>query len=147
MYKWKKFTNESKGKPEQKFDAAFGTTLRISKCFQRSKKQKIYSTCDIIPLHWCVIVRQRIELTGLVRLTASSSNILWPEVSIEQAVSTWVRLWMFRYLVFGLIFILYSDGVDYSLGTADDELWPLIQGKLDVLNKVGLSKDNFKVCV
>ncbi len=33
-----------------------------------------------------------------------------------------------------------------TLGTADDELWPLIQGKLDVLNKVGLSKDNFKVC-
>ncbi len=34
-----------------------------------------------------------------------------------------------------------------TLGTADDELWPLIQGKLDVLNKVGLSKDNFKVCI
>jgi SWI/SNF-related matrix-associated actin-dependent regulator 1 of chromatin subfamily A len=30
-------------------------------------------------------------------------------------------------------------------GTADDELWPLIQSKLDVLNKVGLSKDNFQV--
>ena len=29
------------------------------------------------------------------------------------------------------------------LGTADDELWPLIQKKLDVLNKAGLSKDNF----
>ena len=28
-------------------------------------------------------------------------------------------------------------------GTADDELWPLIQRKLDVLNKAGLSKDNF----
>ena len=28
-------------------------------------------------------------------------------------------------------------------GTADDELWPLIQKKLDVLNKAGLSKDNF----
>lgn len=28
-------------------------------------------------------------------------------------------------------------------GTADDHLWPLIQGKLDVLNKAGLSKDNF----
>jgi hypothetical protein len=44
-------------------------------------------------------------------------------------------------------FFFASDGVDYFLGTADDELWPLIQGKLDVLNKVGLSKDNFKVCV
>jgi hypothetical protein len=33
--------NESKGKPEQKFDAAFGTTARIKKCFQR-KKQKLY---------------------------------------------------------------------------------------------------------
>jgi hypothetical protein len=32
-------TNESKGKPEQKFDAAFGTTLRISKYFQRSKQK------------------------------------------------------------------------------------------------------------
>jgi len=28
-------------------------------------------------------------------------------------------------------------------GTADDELWPLLQNKLDVLNKAGLSKDNF----
>ena len=28
-------------------------------------------------------------------------------------------------------------------GTADDELWPLLQKKLDVLNKAGLSKDNF----
>ncbi|XP_050545725.1 SWI/SNF-related matrix-associated actin-dependent regulator of chromatin subfamily A-like protein 1 [Daktulosphaira vitifoliae] len=29
-------------------------------------------------------------------------------------------------------------------GTADDHLWPLIQSKLNVLNKAGLSKDNFK---
>jgi hypothetical protein len=28
--RWKKFTIESKGKPEQKFEAAFGTTFRIS---------------------------------------------------------------------------------------------------------------------
>ena len=28
--------------------------------------------------------------------------------------------------------------------TADDVLWPMIQGKLDVLNKAGLSKDNFE---
>jgi hypothetical protein len=35
-----KSTNESKGKPEQKFDAAFGTTFKISKCFQ-SRKQKL----------------------------------------------------------------------------------------------------------
>jgi hypothetical protein len=28
---WKKSTNESKGKPEQKFDAAFRTIVRISK--------------------------------------------------------------------------------------------------------------------
>jgi len=28
--------------------------------------------------------------------------------------------------------------------TADDVLWPLIQNKLDVLNKAGLSKDNFE---
>jgi hypothetical protein len=34
-----KLTNESKRKPEQKFDAAFGTTFRISKCFQRSKQK------------------------------------------------------------------------------------------------------------
>lgn len=27
-------------------------------------------------------------------------------------------------------------------GTADDYLWPLIQNKLDVLNKAGLSKEN-----
>jgi SWI/SNF-related matrix-associated actin-dependent regulator 1 of chromatin subfamily A len=30
-----------------------------------------------------------------------------------------------------------------AAGTADDHLWPLIQAKLDVLNKAGLSKDNF----
>jgi hypothetical protein len=35
-----KLTNESKRKPEQKFDAAFGTTFRISKCFQRSKQKR-----------------------------------------------------------------------------------------------------------
>lgn len=29
-------------------------------------------------------------------------------------------------------------------GTADDEIWPLVQRKLDTLNKAGLSKDNFK---
>ena len=29
-------------------------------------------------------------------------------------------------------------------GTADDELWPMIQKKLDVLNKAGLTKDNFQ---
>lgn len=29
-------------------------------------------------------------------------------------------------------------------GTADDHIWPLIQSKLNVLNKAGLSKDNFK---
>jgi hypothetical protein len=36
---WKKSTNERKGKPEQKFDAAFGTNFRISKCLQRSKQK------------------------------------------------------------------------------------------------------------
>ncbi len=34
-------TNESKGQPEQKFDAAFETIFRISKYFQRSK-QKLF---------------------------------------------------------------------------------------------------------
>lgn len=29
-------------------------------------------------------------------------------------------------------------------GTADDVLWPMIQEKLKVLNKAGLSKDNFE---
>ena len=29
-------------------------------------------------------------------------------------------------------------------GTADDELWPMIKKKLDVLNKAGLSKDDFE---
>lgn len=28
-------------------------------------------------------------------------------------------------------------------GTADDYLWPLVQGKLDILSQAGLSKDNF----
>merc|ERR1719322_1858836 len=30
-----------------------------------------------------------------------------------------------------------------ATGTADDHLWTLISQKLDVLNKAGLSKDNF----
>lgn len=30
-----------------------------------------------------------------------------------------------------------------AAGTADDHLWPMIQSKLDVLSKAGLSKDNF----
>jgi hypothetical protein len=34
-----KSTNESKGKPEQKFDAAFETIFRISKFLQRSKQK------------------------------------------------------------------------------------------------------------
>jgi hypothetical protein len=37
--RWKKLTNESKGKPGQKFYAAFGTIFRINKCFQRSKQK------------------------------------------------------------------------------------------------------------
>jgi hypothetical protein len=36
---WKKFTSESKEKPEHKFDAAFGTIFRISKCFQRIRQK------------------------------------------------------------------------------------------------------------
>jgi hypothetical protein len=35
------------GKPEQKFDAAFGTVFRITKCFQRSKqKHYIYFSLE-----------------------------------------------------------------------------------------------------
>lgn len=36
--------------------------------------------------------------------------------------------------------------VEYLIakGTADDHLWNLVQSKLNVLNKVGLSNDNFK---
>jgi hypothetical protein len=33
--------NERKGEPEQKFDAALGTIIRICKCFLRNK-QKLY---------------------------------------------------------------------------------------------------------
>ena len=29
-------------------------------------------------------------------------------------------------------------------GTVDDILWPMISNKLDILNKAGLSKDNFR---
>jgi hypothetical protein len=37
----KKSTNESEGKPQQKFDLVLGTIFRISKCFLRSK-QKLF---------------------------------------------------------------------------------------------------------
>jgi hypothetical protein len=33
-----KSTNERKGKPNQKFDSAFGKEMLISKCFHRSKQ-------------------------------------------------------------------------------------------------------------
>jgi len=33
-----KFTNESKGKPEQKFDAAFGTILKSVNVFKEASK-------------------------------------------------------------------------------------------------------------
>ena len=39
------------------------------------------------------------------------------------------------------------DSTDLQIscrGTADDSLWPMIQKKLEVLNKVGLSEDNFE---
>ncbi|GFO17797.1 swi/snf-related matrix-associated actin-dependent regulator of chromatin subfamily a-like protein 1 [Plakobranchus ocellatus] len=38
-----------------------------------------------------------------------------------------------------------SVSVQYLVaqGTADDYIWPLVQGKLDVLGKAGLTKDNF----
>ncbi len=39
---WKKSTNDSEGKPEEKFWCGFGTIFRISKCFDRSK-QKLFS--------------------------------------------------------------------------------------------------------
>ncbi len=41
---WRKSTNESQVKPEQKFYAAYGTISRISKCFQRGK---IYINCSL----------------------------------------------------------------------------------------------------
>ncbi len=34
---WRKLTNESQGKPEQKYYAASGTIFSICKCFQRGK--------------------------------------------------------------------------------------------------------------
>jgi hypothetical protein len=42
----RKSTNENEGKPEQKFDAAFGTNFRINKCFQISK-QKLHNTFSL----------------------------------------------------------------------------------------------------
>jgi hypothetical protein len=35
--------------------------------------------------------------------------------------------------------------VEYLIaeGTSDDVIWPMVKEKLDVLNKAGLSKDNF----
>jgi hypothetical protein len=38
MYPEKKSTNDSDGKSQQNFDAAFETIFRISECFQRSKQ-------------------------------------------------------------------------------------------------------------
>ncbi len=41
----KKLTSESKGKPEQNFDAAFGAIFTIGKCFQRSKQKVHLDLC------------------------------------------------------------------------------------------------------
>jgi hypothetical protein len=38
---WKKFTSESKGKPEQNFDTAFGTTFIIGGVFRKASKNFI----------------------------------------------------------------------------------------------------------
>ncbi len=40
MYTGYKMANESEGKLEQKFDAAFGTIFRFSKSFQSSKEKR-----------------------------------------------------------------------------------------------------------
>jgi hypothetical protein len=41
-----KINQSEQGKPEQKFDAAFGTLFRISECFQRSK-QKLHNNFSL----------------------------------------------------------------------------------------------------
>jgi hypothetical protein len=38
---WRKSTNESKGNPEQKFDAAFETIFGIGKCFKEANRNVI----------------------------------------------------------------------------------------------------------
>ena len=50
-----------------------------------------------------------------------------------------------QYLVARLvvkIILISCFMIAFSRGTADDSLWPMIQKKLVVLNKAGLSKDN-----
>jgi hypothetical protein len=45
--------DESKGKPEQKFDAAFETIIRIIKSFQRSNKNFILNWAGLkFKNHW-----------------------------------------------------------------------------------------------
>ena len=41
----------------------------------------------------------------------------------------------------GFVYALRSMSVPQ--GTADDHIWPMVQHKLDVLSKAGLTKDDF----
>ncbi len=36
---WRKATNDSKGKPDRKYDAAFSTIFKFRKCLQRIKQK------------------------------------------------------------------------------------------------------------
>jgi SWI/SNF-related matrix-associated actin-dependent regulator 1 of chromatin subfamily A len=73
----------------------------------------------------CAVVqccaRPRTGRTGSARQTAWSASTWWPGGA---APGSW--------------------GTALSRGTADDSLWPMIQRKLVVLARAGLSKDNFE---
>jgi hypothetical protein len=74
-YHCKKSTNESKGKPEQKFDSAYGTIFRISKCFQRrNEKLHINFSLELGRLKLLKTVCACTESTDII-VQASKENI------------------------------------------------------------------------
>jgi len=62
-----KITNESKGKSEQKFNAAYGTICRISKCFQRSNQTLHFNfSLELVRLKFKIIICACTESTDLI---------------------------------------------------------------------------------
>ncbi|CAG0918175.1 unnamed protein product [Notodromas monacha] len=88
----------------------------------------------------CRVALLSITAAG-VGLTLTSANlVVFTELYWNPGILTQAEDRAHRIGQQDCVFIQYL----VAAGTADDHLWPMIQQKLDVLSKAGLSKDNFK---
>jgi hypothetical protein len=63
---WKKLTNESKGKPEQKYDASFGTILSITVFLKESNSFILIFLLNYAGLKFQKTIRACTESTDLI---------------------------------------------------------------------------------